>query len=384
VASDLLLLEAALMPPVSHRMEGEIMNDSDNRRARRFGLAVAAAAPAAAAIILATASSAAAAKPLGGTTHESSASVANGTLTVRGTNGADHITLRPVTVDGVVVQVQVFFDGIADGSFFLNTFNNIDVLLGNGNDQFDIDPASTVFPGEQVTVNGGNGNDILRGGGGAEIFIGGNGRDFVDGNGGSDTADLGTGNDTFRWDPGDGSDTIDGGTGTDTLDFRGNNAAEIMELSPVGTGSPCAATATSCFTRDLGNIVMTMNRVERLNLVAGGGADTITINDMSGTGFRRADVDPTTVVDANFEPTGAPDGLADTVTVNGTDKADHIKVTAKDTRVDVEGLQPETRLNNTEPVDTLDIQTGGGNDTVKIDPGVFALIGVSIDGIPQP
>jgi Ca2+-binding RTX toxin-like protein len=360
------------------------MNNNDNRRARRLRLAVAAAAPAAAAIILATASPAAAAKPLGVGAHESSASVANRTLTVTGTNGADDITLSPIIVNGVVVQVQVFFDGTADGIFALNTFDNINVLLGNGNDQFDIDPPGTVFPGEQVTINGGNGNDTLRGGGGNEHFIGGNGSDFVDGNGGSDIAKLGNGNDTFRWDPGDGSDTIHGGTGTDTLDFRGNNAAEIMELAPVGQGSPCAATATSCFTRNLGGIVMSMDRVERLNLVAGGGADTITINDMSGTGFRRADVDPTTLVDTNFEPTGVPDGLADTVTVNGTDKADHIKVTAEDSRVDVEGLQPETRLTNTEPIDTLDIQTGGGNDTVKIDPDVFALIGVSIDGIPQP
>src|SRR5262249_50243566 len=327
---------------VSQCMEGETVNNSDNRRARRLRLAVGAAS--AAAIILATASPVAASNQQGSSTHGSSASVANGTLTVRGTNADDQITLSPVTVNGVVVQVQVVFDGIPDGSFFLNTFSNIDVFLGNGNDQFDIVPPGTVFPGEQLTINGGNGNDTLRGGANNEHFIGGNGSDFVDGNGGSDTADLGTGNDTFRWDPGDGSDTIDGGTGTDTLDFRGANAAEVMELSPVGPGSPCAATATSCFTRNLGGIVMSMNRVERLNLVAGGGADTITIDDMSGTGFRRADVDPTTLVDANFEPTGAPDGLTDTVTVNGTDKADHIRVTANDSRVDVEGLQPETRL----------------------------------------
>ena len=363
-------------------MEREIVKNTDNRRAHRLGFTVAAVA--AAAIVLAIASPAAAAKPPGCSTHESSASVANGTLTVTGTNRADHITLGPITVNGVVVQVQVLFDGTADGTFPLNTFTKIDVNLGNGNDQFDVTPPATAFPGEQVTINGGNGNDTLRGGANNEHFIGGNGSDFVDGNGGSDTADLGNGNDTFRWDPGDGSDTINGGTGTDTLDFRGNNAAEIMELSPVHTGSPCAATATSCFTRNLGGIVMSMNRVERLNLVAGGGADTITINDMSGTGFRRADVDPTTLVDANFEPTGAPDGLADTVTVNGTDKADHIRVTAKDSRVDVEGLQPETRLNHTETIDTLDIQTGGGNDKVEIDPDVFALISVSIDGTPQP
>jgi Ca2+-binding RTX toxin-like protein len=178
--------------------------------------------------------------------------------------------------------LQVVFDGTVDGSFDRTTFGKIVVLLGNGDDRFDIDPATTALVGEQVTVNGGNGDDILNGGAGAEHFIGGNGKDAVDGNGGSDTADLGSGTDSFTWDPGDGSDVIDGGTGTDTLIFNGANVNEQMSLSPNGE--------RSLFHRVQGNINMDMIRVERLDLRALGGADTVTINDMSGMDFRQAEV----------------------------------------------------------------------------------------------
>jgi Ca2+-binding RTX toxin-like protein len=335
------------------------MNTADNRRARRLGLAVGAAAGVA--IGLAAASPSAAAP-------SASASVANDMLTVRGTNGNDDIALR--LAPGNPGILQVVFDGVVDGSFDRATFSKINVFLKNGNDSFAIDQVNGAFADEQVTANGGNGNDTFAGGDGAELFIGGNGKDVVDGNRGNDTAALGSGRDTFRWDPGDGSDTIDGGTGTDTLDFRGANVAENMALSPNGTGS--------VFTRNVGNIVMTMNRVERLNLVAGGGVDNITINDMSGTGFRRADVDLTSV-DANFNPVGGPDGAADVVTVNGTPNADHIRVTAKDGRVDVKGLPTETRLTNTETIDLLQVNGGGGDDDLKVGPGVAALIMVAVN-----
>lgn len=341
------------------------MNTDDSRRARRLGLAVGAAAGAA--IILAAASPAAAATRAGWrSTHKPSASVVDDTLTIRGTKGNDKITLRPVDAN----TLQVDFGGGVVRNFQRNTFTMIDVRLRDGDDKFRVDPPTALLGVEEMTINGGNGNDRLKGGADAEHFIGGRGNDFVDGNGGSDTADLGSGWDTFRWDPGDGSDLIDGGTGTDKLDFRGNNAAEIMKLRAVGE--------LSQFTRNLGNIVMDMNRVERLNLVAGGGEDRITINDMSGTGFRRADVNLTSV-DAKFNPVGGPDGAADTVIVNGTNKADHIDVTARDTRVDVEGLQPKTRLTNTETLDTLKINTLKGDDDVDVDPAVRALIGVQVN-----
>jgi Ca2+-binding RTX toxin-like protein len=324
------------------------MNAKDSRRRARFGLAVGAAASVTA--ISLTVASPAIAAP--------SASVANDTLTVTGTNGNDQIALR--LAPGNPGILQVVFDGAVDGSFNRATFSKIVVLLRNGDDRFDIDQSNGAFPDEQVTVNGGNGDDILNGGDGAELFIGGNGNDAVDGNGGNDTADLGTGTDSFTWDPGDGSDVIDGGTGMDTLVFNGANVNEQMSLSPNG--------ARSLFQRVQGNITMNMTRVERLDLRALGGADTVTINDMSGTDFRRADVD-----------LGGADGAIDTVIVNGTENADHIKVKAHGTRVDVEGLQTETRLTGTQTSDVLQINALGGDDKVDVHKGVSDLIGVQVN-----
>ena len=70
----------------------------------------------------------------------------------------------------------------------------------------------------------------------------------------------------------------------------------------------------SLFLRDVANIRMDMDDVERLDLTALGGIDTVTVDDMSGTDFRQADVDLS-------GPAGGGDGEADIVTVNGTDRS---------------------------------------------------------------
>jgi len=329
------------------------MNTHGNRRARRLGLAVGAAAVTA--ISLATAS------PAFATT---SASVADDTLTVRGTSGADRLALRLAPGDAATLEVDFGDDGSADHSFDRATFSRIEVLLRSGHDQFRVDQVNGAFADEAMTVNGGSGRDTMDGGDGAEHFIGGSGGDAVDGNKGDDSADLGSGSDSFRWDPGDGSDDIEGRSGTDTLDFNGAAANENMSLSAEGH--------RSVFLRDVANIRMDMSRVERLDLTALGGVDTVTINDMSGTGFRQADVDLS-------GPTGGGDGQPDVVTVNGTERRDHIDVEARSSRVDVEGLRTETRVTGSETIDLLQVKTLGGNDNVDVDPAVSALIGVAVD-----
>jgi hypothetical protein len=117
---------------------------------------------------------------------------------------------------------------------------------------------------------------------------------------------------------------------------------------------------------------MDMNGVERLDLTALGGADTVTVNDMSGTDFRRADVDLSS-------PTGAADGVADIVTVKGTEQADNIRVKDVGARVAVDGLRTETVVAGGEPIDQLQVNALGGDDKVNVDSAASALIGVSVD-----
>jgi hypothetical protein len=322
-------------------------------------LALTAGAAAALAIGLAAASPA---NPAGAT-QSPSARVANDTLTVLGTSRSDRIALRLAPGAPGTMQVDLNDDGIAEHSFDRNTFGRIEVFLRSGSDQFRVDQANGVID-EPATVSGGSGNDSLNGGDGIELFIGGSGRDAVDGNRGNDSAVLGSGSDSFRWDPGDGSDIVEGQSGTDTLDFNGAAGAENMRLSPNG--------GRSLFLRDAGNIRMDMDGVERLDLTALENQDTVAVDDMSGTDFRRANVDLSSAA-------GGPDGQADIVTVNGTERADRIDVETDGARVDVEGLRTDVRITGSEASDLLQVNSLGGNDDVDVDQAVSALIGVAVD-----
>ncbi len=320
-------------------------------------LRIGAAAAAATAVAVATASPASA-------TPTPSASVAYDTLTVTGTNAAERLALRLAPSAPGTLQVDFGDDGTPDFSFDRATFTSINVNLRGGDDQFRIDQVNGAFADEAVTIDGGAGQDVLNGGDGAEVFYGGPGADTVDGNRGNDTAYLGSGPDTFIWDPGDGSDTVDGQFGVDTLDFRGAGVNETMSLSANGS--------RSVFLRDIGNIRMDMNDVERLHVTTLGGTDTVTVNDMTGTGFRRADIDLS-------GPAGGPDGLADVVTVNGTANPDRIRVSADNGQVDVKGLRTQVHVTGGETADQLHVNTADGNDTVKVDGAVFGLITPVVD-----
>ncbi|HET9485624.1 MAG TPA: CHRD domain-containing protein, partial [Xanthomonadales bacterium] len=117
--------------------------------------------------------------------------------------------------------------------------------------------------------------DVLLGGNGADVLLGGAGADQVDGNQGNDLAALGAGDDEFDWDPGDGSDTVEGGADLDRMTFRGSAAAENITLAPNG--------ARFRLTRDIGNIVMDVDDVERADVLTGFGIDNVTVADIAAT-----------------------------------------------------------------------------------------------------
>src|SRR5262249_34052167 len=149
-----------------------------------------------------------------------------------------------------------------------------------------------------TTIDGGSGNDRISGGSGAETLIGGSGKDSIDGNRGNDVGLLGSGDDTVVWDPGDGSDTVEGQGGHDTRLFTGANAAEKVDLSANGDRLR--------FFRDVASITMDTHDVERVDFVALGGADTVTVGDLHGTGVRQVNV------------VAGNDGQVDRVVVNAT------------------------------------------------------------------
>ena len=216
-----------------------------------------------------------------------------------------------------------------------------------------------------LTLDGGAGDDTLRGGDGADLLLGGSGDDFVDGNIGADTALLGAGDDRFQWDPGDGSDTVEGQGGSNALSFNGSNTAENIDVSANGSRVR--------LTRNVAAIAMDFDNIQRLDLRALGGSDAITVNDLTGTELKSANVDL-----GAFDGTG--DGAADTVTVNGTNRADRVQVTRSGSQVLTTGLAAQTTIDGSEGVnDTLRINTLDGRDSVTVDPDAELLITPVID-----
>jgi hypothetical protein len=310
-----------------------------------------------------------------------SASVANNTLTILGTSGDDAITIGLAVGD----PNTLLFDsggGRLPQAFDLGTFNAITVSLGRGDDVFGVVASSGTLTGQTLTVDGdagndtivgGPGNDILSGGAGDDTISGGDGNDLIFGDGGNDVITggrgnddlvLGGGDDTAVWNPGDGSDVVDGGAGTDAVDFNGSNANENMSLSANGE--------QAVFLRDVAAIRMDLGNIEQFNLTTVGGADNVTVNDLTGTDIRQANID--------LSAQGTGDGQPDTVTVNGTNKADHIQVAANGAAVDVSGLHTDTQITGGEvALDHLQVNSLGGNDTVDVGSDATALIPVTVD-----
>ena len=259
------------------------------------------------------------------------------TVEVNGGGGAEQFT---ATANGMRVR----FDRVDPAPFAIDigTSENLVVNANSGDDRFSAtgDLATLI----KITVDGGAGNDTLLGSNGVDLLLGGGGNDFADGNQGNDVALLGAGDDTFQWDPGDGSDTVEGQDGTDTMLFNGSNAGELFEASANG--------ARLLFTRNVGNITMDLNDIEGIDLNALGGADTITVNDLSGTDVA--------VLNSDL---GGGDGQPDNVIVNGTNGDDVLVVVGDQSRVSLLGLAARVNIAGAEAAnDRLTVNALAGDD----------------------
>src|SRR6188768_3178360 len=206
--------------------------------------------------------------------HEGGAG--NDTTEVNGGNGAEQFTL---TANGTRVR----FDRVNPAPFSIDigTTENIVVNMNGGDDSFDA--TGNLAALIAVTVDGGAGNDSIRGSNGNDLLLGGDGNDFIDGQQGNDTALLGAGDDVFQWDPGDGSDVVEGQDGADRMLFFGANIDE--EINVVANGGRVL------FTRDVATVTMDLDDVENIEFRALGGADKITVGDLSATDVTEISID---------------------------------------------------------------------------------------------
>jgi hypothetical protein len=191
--------------------------------------------------------------------------------------------LASVELSGGAGNDVIIHEGIGSGTS--NTING-----GDGNDFLMLGNAILAA----ITMNGGTGDDYIRGGPGADTINGdagndqifgmagndtinaGDGDDVIVGGTGNDTLNGGDGADTFEWVVGDGVDTITGGTGADTLRVTASNDAESFTISGTSTSASISWTGYS----------VSGSGLEALELDLAGGADTLTVENLTGTASR--------------------------------------------------------------------------------------------------
>jgi Ca2+-binding RTX toxin-like protein len=281
-------------------------------------------------------------------------------------------------------QVATFDNGTSIsasvGSFaFVNitgaegTNDSLTLNALGGNDTVDASDLPAGLIG--LTVNGGAGNDTIIGSAGDDVLSGGAGDDVLIGGAGNDVVQMGDGNDTFVWNPGDGSDTVDGQSGFDTMVFNGSDDAEKFAISANVNAPPGADGFLPVqLTRDVGSVTMDLNGVEETDLNALGGADTITVNDLTATDLFQLNLNLN-------NSAGAGDGQADAVVVNGTNADDVVQIAAagNPTAIGVDGLLPKVSITGAEANDRLTVNTLGGNDVVDSSGLPANLIGLTVN-----
>lgn len=220
-----------------------------------------------------------------------------------------------------------------------------------------LDTAGKLAAAPNATLNGNGGNDTIRvfSGGflggvltnpivGNTVMDGGAGNDFLDSGFGNDVMLGGDGNDTLRWLPGTLIDTFDGGSGNDTgvVVGNGNNQGDAFVLSATGPG-------TARFQRtNLVPFFIDVTTTENFVMQTQSGDDTITVNDLTGTGIR-------------------------TVTSDGGDGNDTINGSASGAKQLLIGGAGDDLLTGGRGHDTLD--GGVGNDTLTGNRGLDTLNG---------
>jgi Ca2+-binding RTX toxin-like protein len=228
--------------------------------------------------------------------------------------------------------------------------NGSDEVMVNALDGDDRISASSVGAGlGKFTFDGGAGDDVLSGTNGEDVLLGGAGDDFAFGNRGNDVIQFGDGDDIAVWRAGDGNDVIDGGAGRDALTASGSTANEVVELSAAGDRFR--------LTRDVDNVTVDAGDLESFSFFSFGGSDTITVNDLSGTGVDRIDI--------SLFDFGVPGGNDDAVIVNGSAGDDSITASSAFGVITVSGLTAELRITGTDAAgDTLTVNGLGGDDTI--------------------
>ncbi|MBW4553325.1 MAG: hypothetical protein KME35_19760 [Aphanocapsa sp. GSE-SYN-MK-11-07L] len=266
--------------------------------------------------------------------------------TVNGSKEADNLNISGVagivTMSGLGADIDIIGADLESDALVINT--------GAGDDS--VDAVNLSAGSMHLQIDGGKGDDLLVGGAEDDTLIGGEGDDFLVGFRGDDTGFLGAGNDAFLWNPGEGNDRIEGGDGYDTMLFNGANDDEQIDMSPNGDRFR--------FFRDVAAVVMDTNDLEKVEFRAFGGADTININDLTGTDVKQINLN------LGVSGTAGGDGQTDTIKTKGSVGNDVVRVASGTEGITVTGLAAKVAIARADAsLDRLVVDGGTGNDRIS-------------------
>jgi len=277
-----------------------------------------------------------------------------------------------IVVNGTATNDVITVTGSTNGVAVLGLTAALTVLGGEpGRDELVINTLGGDDAVDASAVEAGSIDLTLNGGLGIDRLVGGQGNDLLIGAQGADVAFGGAGDDTFVWNQGDGSDVFEGQSGRDSLLFNGANGGEKVDISANSTNPQRLR-----FFRDLGNITMDCNEIELVQFNALDGADTVTVNDLSGTGVTNVNVSLTVALDSDLG-----DDDADSVIVMGTAGKDAVTISGTSAGVNVIGLSATVSIVGSEPaLDQFLLRLLAGDDLMDASGLPAGVINVTADG----
>ncbi len=130
----------------------------------------------------------------------------------------------------------------------------------------------------------------------------------------------------------------------------------------------------SLFNRDIANVTMDLNDMEAISFNALGGADTIVVNDMSGTDLTELNIN---LAGAG----GGGDGQADTIFINATNGDDVVLAFGDGSGVSVMGLATQINITGFEAnLDRVVINGLAGDDVIEASGLALGAIQLTADG----
>jgi Ca2+-binding RTX toxin-like protein len=175
-----------------------------------------------------------------------------------------------ISVIGSADADSIDLSGV-DGADFTN-LTSVSVNAGDGNDVVTGSSLNDMLAGEggDDTVSGGDGDDLIRGGAGRDVMDGGAGNDRLLGQGGS--------GDRLRGGLGD--DTLDGGMGTDTVEEAADQDFTLVDGlltgGTTGTDTLVDIEQAELSGGDSGNVIDASGFSGSVTVFGGNGADLIT------------------------------------------------------------------------------------------------------------